>query len=197
MALISPAQVTDGTTMDAVDINGPINTIANEINGNLDNSNIKASAAIDASKIVNITTVRVSNPYKFSVYRTAAFSAGTNAFLKVIFDTKLFDTGNNFDVTLGRFVAPVSGFYSFHGSANHSLAASSVAVIGLYKNGAQEIQGNQLLNGNALANHQGVVTGLLQLVAGDYIEMHVYGSGGAGSLGKAATFLHGFLVSIS
>lgn len=51
MATVSPAQVSDGTTMDASDVNNPINTIANEFNGNIDNSNIKSAAAIDASKI--------------------------------------------------------------------------------------------------------------------------------------------------
>jgi len=39
--------------MDASDVNTPINTIANEFNGNIDNANIKASAAIDASKLAS------------------------------------------------------------------------------------------------------------------------------------------------
>lgn len=51
MGLISPQQVSDGSTADASDINTPINTIANEFNGNIDNANIKSAAAIDASKL--------------------------------------------------------------------------------------------------------------------------------------------------
>ena len=51
MGLISPQQVSDGTTADSSDINTPINTIANEFNGNIDNANIKTAAAIDGSKL--------------------------------------------------------------------------------------------------------------------------------------------------
>ena len=53
MGLISISGPSDGQTIDAADVNTPLNTIANEINGNLDNSNIKSSAAIDASKLAS------------------------------------------------------------------------------------------------------------------------------------------------
>lgn len=53
MGLVSPAQVTDGSTADASDVNTPINQIANEFNGNIDNANIKTAAAIDGSKIAS------------------------------------------------------------------------------------------------------------------------------------------------
>ncbi len=51
MATINPATVSDGETIDASDLNNPINTIANEINGNLDNANISASASIEETKL--------------------------------------------------------------------------------------------------------------------------------------------------
>lgn len=60
MGSVSPAQVSDGTTIDASDVNNPINTIANEFNGNIDNTNIKAAAAIAGSKLadnsIDVTT---------------------------------------------------------------------------------------------------------------------------------------------
>lgn len=55
MATISLTLPSDGQTIDASDVNNPFNTIAAEINGNLDNSNIKAGAAIDRSKIAGFT----------------------------------------------------------------------------------------------------------------------------------------------
>jgi hypothetical protein len=55
MATISLTLPSDGQTIDASDVNNPFNTIANEINGNLDNSNIKAGAAIDRSKIAGFS----------------------------------------------------------------------------------------------------------------------------------------------
>jgi len=55
MATISLTLPSDGQTIDASDVNNPFNTIAAEINGNLDNSNIKAGAAIERSKIAGFT----------------------------------------------------------------------------------------------------------------------------------------------
>lgn len=53
MGLVSPAQSADGQTIEAADINNPINTIANEFNGNIDNDNIKAAAGIAGTKIAD------------------------------------------------------------------------------------------------------------------------------------------------
>ncbi len=53
MGTVSPQQVSDGSTIDASDVNTPINTIANEFNGNIDNTNIKTAAAIAGSKLAD------------------------------------------------------------------------------------------------------------------------------------------------
>lgn len=53
MGLISLTLPNDGETIDAADVNSPLNTIATAINGNLDNANIKTAAAIDGSKIAS------------------------------------------------------------------------------------------------------------------------------------------------
>lgn len=53
MGTISVTLPTDGTTADVADINNPITTIVNEINGNISDINISSSAAIDGSKLAN------------------------------------------------------------------------------------------------------------------------------------------------
>lgn len=53
MGLVNPVTPTDGTTADASDVTNPINTLANEINGNLDNANIASDAAIAGSKLAD------------------------------------------------------------------------------------------------------------------------------------------------
>ena len=53
MGLISLTLPNDGETIEAADVNTPLNTIATAINGNLDNANIKTAAAIDGSKIAS------------------------------------------------------------------------------------------------------------------------------------------------
>jgi len=62
MANISVSLPSDGETADVSDYNTPINTIVNEINGNLDNSNIDAAAAISGTKLADasITNAKLS-----------------------------------------------------------------------------------------------------------------------------------------
>ena len=61
MALVSPAQVTDGSSIDAADVNTPINQLATEINGNLDANNL-ATNAVSTAKIqdASITNAKLS-----------------------------------------------------------------------------------------------------------------------------------------
>ena len=81
MATINVTLPSDGETIDAADYNTPITTIVNEINGNLDNSNIDASAAIAGSKLADgaITTAKIDDgavtPAKLG--RTVAGGIGT------------------------------------------------------------------------------------------------------------------------
>lgn len=53
MGTISLSLPSDGSTIDAADVNGPLNAIVAEFNGNIDNTNIKAAAAIDGSKLAS------------------------------------------------------------------------------------------------------------------------------------------------
>ena len=53
MGTINLSLPADGSTADVADVNTPFNTIANEINGNLDNANIKTAAAIAGSKLAD------------------------------------------------------------------------------------------------------------------------------------------------
>jgi hypothetical protein len=63
MAVISVSLPSDGQTIDVADYNTPITTIVNEINGNLDNANIKSAAAIAGSKLADngITTAKIAD----------------------------------------------------------------------------------------------------------------------------------------
>lgn len=56
MSLISPQQAADGQSVNAAAVNNPINTIANDYNGNITNANISPSAAIDVGKLAGGTS---------------------------------------------------------------------------------------------------------------------------------------------
>jgi hypothetical protein len=51
MGQISLSLPADGTTIEASDVNNPLNTILNEFNGNIDDNNIKTAANINAAKL--------------------------------------------------------------------------------------------------------------------------------------------------
>ena len=55
MSTVSLNLPNDGEDIDASDVNGPFNDIAQVINGNIDNDNIKAGANIDGSKLADGT----------------------------------------------------------------------------------------------------------------------------------------------
>jgi len=63
MTLVSFTNITDGTTIDAADVNTPLNTIYNAFNGNIDATNI-TDGAITGSKIASavITPDKVAGP---------------------------------------------------------------------------------------------------------------------------------------
>lgn len=51
MGHVTPSQMTDGTTHTAAQHNNQIDALADEFNGNIDDSNIKVGAAIDPMKL--------------------------------------------------------------------------------------------------------------------------------------------------
>ena len=55
MGTITINTPSDGETIDAADVATPLNTIANEFNGGIDNDNIASGAGIDLSKLANST----------------------------------------------------------------------------------------------------------------------------------------------
>lgn len=153
----------------------------------------------DGTGIANFSTstTAISNPYKFSAYRNAAQNTGNTGFAIVNFDTELFDTNNDFDVTtnVGRYTAPVNGFYFF--SANVSSIGVSDFLATLYKNGTILRYGSRIPTGT-VGNTNCTVTSLLQLTAGDYIEVYTYNGGAARALEvglPVRTFFEGYLMS--
>lgn len=80
MGTISVTNITDGTTMDAADVNNQVNTIVNEFNGNIDNANIKSSAAIATSKLADdagITHAKVAAGFSVQMVSTLSSSVAT------------------------------------------------------------------------------------------------------------------------
>lgn len=149
----------------------------------------------------NLTTY--SKPYKFSVYASTGTVLGASVTGKVILNSEHFDTNNNFDSTTNyRYSAPVTGFYFV--TATVQVAAGGSSAVGnstgmIFKNGTEFKRGQMIVgSGNTLTLPTAQITDLIQLAAGDYIELFAY-NGDAGSsrttgLGSNITYMSGFLV---
>lgn len=129
------------------------------------------------------------NPYKFSVYRTTALTTAVG-FQKLVLDTEQFDTNNNF--ASGTFTAPVSGFYQFNWLFTISIVSTSNDTVAtLYKNGVVETWGTEIESQGGTGSSD-----LLQLTAGDTIEMWVYTQVASAIIAaKTSTRLSGYLIS--
>lgn len=81
MGQVNVSLPSDGSTADVSDYNTPITTIVDEINGNLDNSNISASAAIAGSKLassgIDNTQLALGVPVQMVSVSSSAMATGT------------------------------------------------------------------------------------------------------------------------
>ena len=108
-------------------------------------------------------------------------SIGHVVFTKLQFNTKIFDTTNDYDNSTNyRFTPSVEGYYLI--TANGfiaSLADAKQMLVTLYKNGSEIHRGSQVTNG-ASGSNQSVVSGLLYFNGStDYVEAYIYHSHGS------------------
>ena len=187
--------ITTGVINTAGTINGA-SLVASSVTSSALAANSVTNTAITAG---NLYASKFYNPYKFSVYLTAAQNS-INGFVKVNLDTKLFDTSSNFDaVTNRRFTAPVAGFYQFNWAVGMSSTAATVWQACLYKGlsgGSSSIYKYGSLINLSSNYQQSVGTGLVQLGVGDFVELYIYSSAVI-ALGPSqpGVYLEGFLVS--
>lgn len=122
-----------------------------------------------ARQRVRIT--QISNPYRFRVYQTSGGNSNNATNSKFGFNTVEYDPASGWNAANNRYVAPVAGSYRL--SARFSVATSSNVSFGMiYKNGVEVRRGTL---GRANNEYQGsVVTDVIDLAAGDYVEFWYY-----------------------
>ena len=150
-----------------------------------------ADNSITSSKLANssISILKMTNPYRFSAYRST--SQGSGVF---VCNVELFDTNNNFDTVNGRYTAPVNGFYFFAANTSQSVtAAPQDPQLIIRRNGSQEFAYSHFVNMyNGASSGSANAAGFVQLNAGDYVDCVITRS--LDSRGPGNSF-SGFLVS--
>jgi len=126
----------------------------------------------DADGIIMVSSAMPA----FSAYASSGTSLTSNTATKLLFDTELFDTNNNF--ASSRFTPTVAGYYQISGGFLAGLLTSSNNSCSIYKNGSVNLQGSGcgVVSGYIRCN----VSGLVYLNGStDYVELYGLQSSGA------------------
>lgn len=127
-------------------------------------------------------------------YRSAAMALPTSgSFTTITWDTHdaPFDDVGLHSLTTSptRFTAPVAGRYRLTGQVEYAPNVTGVRIVRVLKNGARLCDNAQnALSDGTTANRVQVDSGIVQLAAGDYLEVAAFqSSGGSLSLNTGAT----------
>ena len=160
-------------------------------------TNGTTAVTVDASQVVTFAkqpagTFAGTGP-AFSAYANVTNSLATGGATKVLFDTEIFDTNDNF--ASSRFTPTVAGYYQLSTTVGFASFQSTETILAFYKNGSLYRYYNDQ-----------IVTRLYYFGASDliycngttdYIEVYVYqyyGSSVNTATGSAVTSFSGVLV---
>lgn len=178
MGSISFTQITDGSTIDATDVNTPLNTIYNDYNGNIDSNNL-ADNAVTTDKITdaNVTMSKISNPYKARAYSTSVQTINDASITKVTLGTEAFDPNSNF--TSSEYTVPVTGYYQINAifQATDTTGKLATVVAYIYKGGSTLVaqSSTPATSANTMYSCPITLAGLFYLKANDVINLYVNG----------------------
>lgn len=171
MGTINPTQSSPGDTIEASDVNTPVNQLAAVINGNIETVNI-ADNAVTTAKLAagSVAPAKIDNNFIFRARRNTTFTPTANTWTKIPIDTEDFDPNSNFDTTNNRYTVPVTGYYQFNGRVSISNPGTN-CIVSLYKNGSIFVRG-------AHTGGTGVVgvniSELVSATAADYFELWMF-----------------------
>lgn len=173
--------------------------------GNVDNTSdaTKNSATAtltnkDMTSTTNsLSTATITNPSMFRVHLASAFNTTGGSFVVVPYDSANFDQGSEVDLTTnkGRFTATKAGKYQINASTEIGNTSETIAILSIYKNGSEYSRGTD--NRATALNYGSVVTDVVPLAVGDYVDIRLYTASTAALdvTTTALNYFSGFLFS--
>jgi hypothetical protein len=150
--------------------------------------------ATGAVQQTNLGTNVASNGPVFSASASSIQTVPNTTVTKILFDTKQFDTNNNFNTSLGRFTPTVAGYYQLSatvGIASYPFSAS------LFKNGSNYYS-TQFVSTYIASIGTAATVSLIVYANGstDYFEIYAYQASGSSttSYGSNASIFTGALI---
>lgn len=131
----------------------------------------------------------------FNVYQTVLQAIPLQTATKVVFDAKLFDTANAFDLVNDRFQPTVAGYYQLTaGVANNIATNAQSSQIFFRKNGVTVASGSVAI-GDGFNASQCTAMGLVYLNGTtDYVELVIFATAVTNTTPlQQSTFFSGFL----
>jgi hypothetical protein len=127
-------------------------------------------------------------------------SITNNVWTKVTLSNTTWSVGTTYgySTTNSRFTAPVAGYYMFLGSAYFASSTNmTTAKLALYLNGSAQAYGPFPSGNIAATDALATVSNMMQLAAGDYVELYAVTAGGTGQVVvqySSYTYLQGMFV---
>jgi hypothetical protein len=116
-------------------------------------------------------TVMVSgNQPTFFAYKSSNQTSTAGTDVKIVFDTEIFDTNNNF--ASNRFTPTVAGYYQLNANVFYTNSVTGYALLSFWKNGGDFVRGPQMQLTTAAYNAQGISNIIYFNGSTDYVEVY-------------------------
>jgi hypothetical protein len=148
-----------------------------------------ASALRKMTRANFVSGIGGTNTPAFLVSNTANNTGKTdNAYSKMTYNVETFDTNSAFDISNNKFTVPTGEAGKYYFSVTEFLVGDSASCVdsfvNLYKNGSNAV--GQAGNDFDFGNYSPTFTAVLDLAAGDYIEVYCKVNTSSGTWGQYA-----------